>query len=53
MMMPISALKIQKNDMFQDCFGTQLREGDDVLVSLGRNHLHCGFVSGIFVIIDY
>lgn len=39
--------------MFQDCFGTQLREGDDVLVSLGRNHLHCGFVAEIFVIIDY
>ena len=30
--------------MFTDCFGKALATGDDVIVSLGRNRLHCGIV---------
>jgi hypothetical protein len=30
--------------MFTDCFGKELIQGEDVIVSLGRNRLHCGVV---------
>ncbi|MBR1435655.1 MAG: hypothetical protein IJ584_11160 [Bacteroidales bacterium] len=33
--------------MFLDCFGRGLVDGEDVIISLGKNSLHCGIVMEI------